>query len=286
MTQGSSKLTINSAKRSLSQQFKQAGQDSPDLDARLLLMAASGLDYADIIARGTDIITPDVFAKLQSYAQRRLSGEPIDHILGYRDFYGRRFHISKDVLSPRPETEGLIDLALQHYDKDSQIKCLDLGTGSGAIIITLLSERPMWEAVASDLSSAALDVAKRNGDEQGVVPQLRFALGSWFDAVEGQFDLIVSNPPYIDKAHMERLSPEVKGYDPDLALFGGEDGLGAYRDIINGAPDYLVSGGRIILEIGYDQAVAVTQILGAHGFSDVACFKDLSGHDRIMTGVI
>ena len=290
-----SKYTIQTAKQAFIQQFREAGLDTPALDVRLLMMSVMNITHADMIAHSDRRLTRDMLYKIEMLVERRISGEPIDSVLGYRDFYGRRFHITQDVLSPRPETEGLIDLALKHYPEDSQIKCLDLGTGSGAIIVTLLAERLEWSGVAVDISQAALDVVDINAKVMSslrpehrhkLIPdRLKLALGSWFEAVDGPFDLIVSNPPYIDAAHMARLSPEVRDYDPDLALFGGDDGLDAYRAIIARAPDYLVSGGRLILEIGYDQGAAVADLLGAHGFSGVETHKDLSGHDRIMMGV-
>ena len=275
--------------------FREKGLETPDLDARLLIMTASALDHADMIAQSENRLTRDEAYSIIGFARRRLSGEPIDSILGYRDFYGRRFHINKDVLSPRPETEGLVDLVLNHYAADSSIRCLDLGAGSGAIIVTLLAERLEWSGVAADISQAALDVVSRNAKAMSslrpehrhkLIPdRLELAHGSWFEAVKGRFDLIVSNPPYIDKDHMERLSPEVKNYDPDLALYGGPDGLDAYRIIIVQAPNYLTRSGRLIFEIGYDQAKAVSDLMKDCGFSNVCVHKDLAGHDRLIEGI-
>ncbi len=275
-------LTLNSAKRFLAQQFRAAGLDTPDLDARLLVMAACGLSHADLIAQGTEFITPPKFEALSGFAQRRLDGEPIDYILGYRDFYGRRFQITKDVLSPRPETEGLIDLALELYPADAPINILDLGTGSGAIILTLLAERALWRGVGSDISPAALEVAAQNADILEVAGRAAFAHGSWFEPVKGRYDMIMSNPPYIDSAHMAVLPREVAGFDPELALFGGEDGLSAYRMIAAQAQDHLKPKGWLLLEIGYDQKSAVLNLLKAEGFTGITCAKDLSGHDRVI----
>lgn len=278
-------LTLNSAKRFLAQQFRTAGLDTPELDARLLVMAATGLDHAELIARGTEFTPPDALEQIRRLSERRLSGEPIDHILGYREFYGRRFNINKDVLSPRPETEGLIEAALGLYDEADAINCLDMGTGSGAIIITLLAERTAWTGTASDVSKAALDVARENADNLGVAARLRFQHSSWFegfDGRDGQFDLILSNPPYIDAAHMAALPDEVAGYDPALALFGGADGLEAYRILTRQAQGYLKPQGWLGLEIGYDQKKAVTDLLLKAGFKDVKCRQDLSGHDRVI----
>lgn len=275
-------LTLNAAKRFLAQQFREAGLESPDLDARLLVMTACGLSHAGLIARGTELMAPPMFEALSQYAQRRLCGEPIDHILGYREFYGRRFAISQDVLSPRPETEGLVDTALTLYPITYRADCLDLGTGSGAIIISLLAERPLWQGLACDISETALNIAKDNAQALGVEDRLAFQQGSWFELVQAKYDLILSNPPYIDAAHMAALPTEVAGYDPALALAGGEDGLSAYRVLAAQACDYLKPGGWLVLEIGYDQKTSVTALLENHGFTAISCEQDLSGHDRII----
>lgn len=275
-------LTLNSAKRFLAQQFRRAGLDSPELDARLLVMAAMNLDHADLIAKGTEFIAPEALEQIRRLSTRRLAGEPIDHILGYREFYGRRFAINKDVLSPRPETEGLIEAALAISGPDAPLRCLDIGTGSGAIMITLLAERLNWTGVASDVSQAALDMARKNAETYGVSARLSFEQTAWFDGLNGQFDLILSNPPYIDAAHMAALPPEVAGYDPALALYGGEDGLEAYRVLAAQAQDYLKPQGWLLLEIGYDQKNSVTALLYEAGFNDVTCRQDLARQDRLI----
>lgn len=276
--------TLNAAKRVLTQQFKAAGLGTPALDARVLLMHVLGLDHAGLIAKGSEPLLSIHAKPLLQLAERRVSGEPIDHILGQREFYGRSFKISKDVLSPRPETEGLIDQALALYDEETNINCLDLGTGSGAIILSLLAERPHWNGAAIDISQAALDVARENAKALGLQARATFTRGSWFENIIGPFDLIVSNPPYIDKAHMAALSREVKDYDPALALYGGPDGLEAYRKIISGAPPYLKRGGGLILEIGYDQAAPILGLMKVNGFESVTCRQDLAGLDRIICG--
>ena len=278
--------TLDAAKRVAMQSLAQAGLETPKLDARILLLFATGLEHTDLIVKGGEALTPDQTEAFGALIERRLSGEPIDHILGHREFYGRSFKVSKDVLSPRPETEGLIDQALALYGEEADIKCLDLGTGSGAIILTLLTERPNWTGVGVDLSAAALDVARENTKCHGLEGRVSFTQSSWFEGVDGQFDLIVSNPPYIDKAHMEGLSREVQDYDPSLALYGGPDGLAAYRDIINEAPNYLKQNGRLILEIGYDQKKLVSTLLVDGPFKDIDCHTDLAGLDRIITAKV
>jgi len=278
-------LNVNSAKRFLMTQFREAGLDTPDIDARLLVMAATGFSHSDMIARGTEFPPADVFDIIASFADRRLSGEPIDSILGHREFYGRAFKISKDVLSPRPETEMLVDAALEILSPQICPRILDLGTGSGAIIISIVSELLAADAMAVDVSERALAIARKNAQAYDVTSRLDFRCGSWFKAVTGRFDLIISNPPYITAEAMQSLSPEVANFDPYLALSGGSDGLEAYRKIIKGAPNHLVTGGYIVFEIGYDQGVSVSALLTAAGFNEVSAHKDLAGHDRMVKAV-
>ena len=280
-------LNINAAKRLMIQQFREAGLETPDVDARALIMAATGFSHTDMIMRGKECPRADILDGIACYAARRLAGEPIDHILGYREFYGRRFKVTKDVLSPRPETEMLVDAALGILkDKPPSFmkpRILDLGTGSGAIIISILAEAKNVEGVAIDLSQAALDTAKENAAAQTVEERLTFLQGSWFAPVSDQcFDIILSNPPYITAAAMEGLDIEVKDFDPDLALRGGEDGLTAYRAIIAEAANHLSPHGVLLFEIGYDQGRSVSDLLSRAGFGDISVQKDLSSHDRMI----
>ena len=279
-------LSVNSVKRFLIAQFREAGLDTPDLDARLLVMAATGFSHTDMIARGTEFPTANVFALIENYAARRVAGEPVDHILGYREFYGRRFNISKDVLSPRPETEMLVDTALEVLKAKPKARILDLGTGSGVIIISILAEAAHVQGVAVDVSEAALEVTKENAIAHDINTRLTVLQGSWFAPVTGQFDLILSNPPYITAAAMADLDMEVKGFDPDIALRGGDDGLMAYRDIIQSAADYLRPDGVLLFEIGYDQSKSVCECLTVAGFTNISVHKDLAGHDRMIKAVI
>jgi release factor glutamine methyltransferase len=267
-------------------QFREAGLDTPDLDARLLVMAATGFSHTDMIARGTEFPTANVFALIENYAARRVAGEPVDHILGYREFYGRPFKVTKDVLSPRPETEMLVDAALEVLKAKPNARILDLGTGSGAIIISILAETKHVQGVAVDVSEAALDITRENAIAHDIDTRLTVLQGSWFAPVTGQFDLILSNPPYITAAAMTDLDMEVKGFDPDIALRGGDDGLAAYRDIIQSAVGYLRPDGVLLFEIGYDQGKSVSEILTVAGFTYISVHKDLAGHDRMIKAVI
>jgi len=275
-------MDITGAKRLLINQFRGARLETPDLDARLLVMAVTGFSPTDMITRGTDLLTPAARELIVQYSQRRLAGEPIDHILGYREFYGRAFYISKDVLSPRPETEMLVEAALDILKDKAEARILDLGTGSGAIIISILAEAPHVEGVAVDMSEAALAIARQNAQTHNVKDCLTLFRGSWFEPVEGLFDIILSNPPYITDIAMDELAAEVSEFDPDLALRGGEDGLTAYKDIIAEAQNHLKPNGVLIFEIGYDQGESVSHLLKQQGFKGIFVAKDLSGHNRMI----
>lgn len=277
-------LNANSARRFLCKQFEQAGLLDCEIEARELLMAAAGLSRSELITRGTEFISPEAFDRLQDYSARRLSGEPVDNILGYREFYGRRFDISPDVLSPRQETEEVAAKALELIAGIKAPRIVDLGTGSGAIIITLLLERIDAVGVGLDISEAALDIARTNAGVHGLASRLTLAKSDWFAKAKGRFDLIISNPPYIDSKAMAQLPREVADFDPHISLHGGEDGLAPYRIITANAQDYLNPGGALVFEIGYDQGVTVPAILTMHNFNAVSLYHDIAGQARIVTG--
>ena len=279
-------LGARSAKRFLAAQFSEAGLPTPDIDARALTLAATGLTHAALIAHGAKVLPDDIYTRIQDYARRRLSGEPVDHILGVRGFYGRDFKITKDVLSPRPDSEVLIDKALELLSTRPSATILDLGTGSGALIVTLLAECPKTGGVCVDISEAALGVAKNNAHKHAVENRLSAIQSDWFEHITGQYDLIISNPPYIDGAAMKTLSLEVAQFDPALALYGGEDGLAAYRIIAEQAAQYLKTGGHMVLEIGYDQGQSVPDLLANAGWTNILVHKDLAGHDRCITACL
>ena len=276
-------LNANSARRFLLKQFEQAGLADCETEARDLVMAATGFSRVELITQGTAFLTPEAFDRLQEYSARRLSGEPVDNIVGWREFYGRRFSVSPDVLSPRQETEEVTAKALELIAKHPSPAILDLGTGSGAIIITLLLERPDAVGKAADISERALVTAKANATAHGVAARAEFVQSDWLEAIDETFDLIISNPPYIDSQAIRALPPEVSGFDPRLSLYGGEDGLGPYRLIAAQAKRHLQVGGWLVFEIGYDQGLTVPEILRANGFGNIAVFKDLGRHDRIVT---
>lgn len=262
--------------------FRDAHIPFPNEDARELILATTQLSQADLIAYHDETLDKEAVKTLCHYATRRLSGEPVDHILGEREFYGRSFNVNRHVLSPRADTENLISEILKLLKDIQSPTILDLGTGSGAIIITLLSERLDATGTATDLSKAALKIAQSNANRHNVSPI--WLHGSWFEPVNGQFNVVVSNPPYITSAAMEELETEVKLYDPPLALHGGKDGLTAYRNITSKAFDYLRPEGWLVFEIGCDQAQSVKNILENVGFEQIRFIPDLSGHDRGVLG--
>ena len=220
----------------------------------------------------------DNAAAFSEAVMRRAKGEPVSHILGYRDFWKHRFKVTPDVLDPRPETEILIEVAL----RQTFFRVLDLGTGTGCIIISLLSERPNATGVATDISEKAVLIAGENAAAIGVAERLILPLSEWWDDVGGRYDLIVSNPPYIAEEEMADLAPDVRNFEPQIALTDGADGLSAYRAILAGAADHLEPGGRILLEIGPTQGKAVAALADAAGLENVAVHPDLDGRDRVI----
>ena len=252
------------------------------LDARLLFQSASGMRHEDIVAEPDLILPAEVTARFWPLIERRRKFEPVSRILGTREFYGRNFRVTPDVLDPRADTETLVGAALGLANGRGPIRILDLGTGSGAIVVTLLAELPGALAVATDLSAAALQVAKGNAEAMGVANRASFVQANWFDGVDGQFDLIVSNPPYIPLGVIAGLAVDVRDFDPPKALDGGPDGLEAYRRIARGAGGYLAPKGHVILEIGAGQENAVNDLFRDQDFDRESRHFDLAGHVRCL----
>lgn len=260
--------------------LKAAGSDTPVLDARLLLQAAAGISREELILGPDRPLTTEQLAAYESHITRRERSEPVSRILGEREFYGRSFKVTPDTLDPRPDTETLIEAALAIMPPRARL--LDLGTGTGAIAVTLLAERPEATGVATDLSPAALAVASENATTHGVATRLTLLQGSWFEPVTGSFDIILSNPPYIPSGDIAGLSPDVRNFDPGLALSGGDDGLDPYRAIASAAAAHLAGGGHVLVEIGAGQADDVSAIFAAQGFGPAGRHRDLGGHERAL----
>ncbi|MGH6826457.1 peptide chain release factor N(5)-glutamine methyltransferase [Methyloceanibacter sp.] len=276
--------TPSEAFRVAARAFREAGIETPELDARLLLCHAAGLSHEAYVAGPNDTLTPDAAARLGAYVARRLAGEPVSRIIGFREFYGRPFRIDASTLDPRPDTETLIEAALGLVDREAPLDILDLGTGSGCILITLLAELPQATGVGLDLSLPALALAWANARALGVGTRACFIASDWLEAVEGAFDLVVANPPYLTSADMAGLAPEVRDHDPRSALDGGPDGLSAYRRILPGLHKALRPGGFALFEIGPDQADAVLPLLGGAGLvveEGQHLWHDLAGRPRV-----
>jgi release factor glutamine methyltransferase len=249
--------------------------DSPRLDAELLLAHVMGVSRAWLVAHADD---PAAAGPFESLVARRVSGEPLAYILGFRDFWKLSLIVTPAVLVPRPETELLVELALRHPPAPARL--LDLGTGSGAIALALASERPNWAVTATDVSPEALAVARANAVELDLT-RVELLQGSWYEPVAGRgFDLIVSNPPYVGQDDPELAHPTL-GHEPQSALTPGRDGMAALRAIIEGAPRHLARNGWLLLEHGYRQAEKVARELVARGFGHVRSHRDLAGHERV-----
>lgn len=248
-------------------------------EARLLLAHACDLPHERLHDLELDDFTPALMTRYDALLARRAAREPMSHILGRRMFWGRDFAVTPDVLDPRPETETLIEAALTVPFR----KVLDLGVGSGAILLTLLMENALAKGLGTDLSDGALEVARHNADALGVGARARFFKTHWFDGIDERFDLIVSNPPYIAADEMAGLAPEL-AHEPRMALTDEADGLSAYREIVNGAPARLEQGGWLMVEIGPTQGHAVAHMFTDAGFRGTRILRDMDGRDRVVTG--
>jgi release factor glutamine methyltransferase len=276
------------ALRLLRRAFAEAGVDNAGLDARVLLATACGISRESLIRDQDALLTKDCLASLTAMAVRRIKdGEPVSRIIGRREFWGLSLALSPAVLDPRADTETLIATALAVFEfrRDEPLRILDLGTGSGAILCALLSEMPNAFGVAVDVSPSAAKIAQANLLALGFADRSQVLVGEWAQALQGRYDLVVSNPPYIVRGDISNLPLDVRAHDPSLALDGGLDGLAAYRSI--GAR--LVSlveplAGAYVLEVGARQGRAVLNLLGELGLSDFSIVADLSGHDRAIWG--
>jgi release factor glutamine methyltransferase len=262
-----------------------AGQiDSPAIDARLLLEAAAGASRTDILTDPYRAVGEDQRQAYEAMIDRRLRREPVSRIVGKKGFWKIMLNVTPDVLSPRPDTETILDVALLAFAPHESFSAIDLGTGSGAILLALLSERTAASGVGTDISSEALAVARENAANLDLNGRATFLRTEWAAGfADHSFDLVVSNPPYIPTDHIQTLDPEVRDHDPHLALDGGPDGLQAYRDLAPEVMRILKPGGTFAVEIGWDQGPQVKALFEAAGFADVKVVKDLSNRDRVVT---
>jgi release factor glutamine methyltransferase len=274
-------ISVGQARRAVAAEFRGAGIDNPDLDARILVGHALDLDHAALISQGDRQLNQNETDKLTAAAGRRLAGEPVSRILGTREFWGMAFTVTPAVLDPRADTETIVELALamidRHGPRTRRLRIADLGVGSGAILLALLSELPSARGTGTDIARDALAVAARNAQTLGLDTRADFVASDYGTALNGPFDLVVSNPPYIVSADIADLAREVREHDPRGALDGGPDGLAAYRAIAADAPRLLAPGGHLVVEIGAGQQADVERLFVAAGLEIASIRHDLSG---------
>ena len=263
------------------QKLKLAHIDTAGRDARLLAAAAMEINTAQVTLKALDPVSKQQQDHFESMIEQRRNFKPVSRILGKRQFWSRWFEISPDVLDPRGDSEVLVNLALQQ--KADRI--LDLGTGSGILALTLLSEWPDALAVGVDICEKALLIAQRNAVQLEVSDRFQAQKSDWFEAISGQFDLIVSNPPYIGEDEIPHLDPDVRLYDPMIALSPGRDALQAYQNIASDAIGYLKPGGRLLVETGFRQGAAVRALFASNGLKLVETIQDLNGLDRVVCAI-
>jgi release factor glutamine methyltransferase len=278
--------TVAAARRRLAQTFRDCGLDTPELDARILVGHALGLDHAALAARGDEVLAADDADRIAALARRRLAREPVARILGRKEFWGLPLMLDAATLVPRPQTETVVEAALDAIDRGGarsrRLRLADLGTGSGALILALLSELPAALAIATDKSVAALACARANAAALGLGRRVDFVACDYAAAVKGPFDLVVTNPPYIAHDEIATLDPEVRDFDPKAALDGGRDGLDGYRVIAAQTSRLLAPAGHLVLELGAGQHEAVAGIVAAAGLRVTASRCDLSGVARAL----
>nr|WP_249785675.1 MULTISPECIES: peptide chain release factor N(5)-glutamine methyltransferase [unclassified Bradyrhizobium] len=268
-------------------QLRSARLDEAELDARILISAALGLDLTSLVTQAARLLTAAEASRLTQHAQRRIAGEPVSRILGTREFWGLPFRLSEATLVPRPDTETVVELALEilrERQASHPPRIADIGTGSGAILLALLHEIPDAFGVGTDLSQNALMTARDNAAALGLADRAAFVACSYAAALGGPFDLIVSNPPYIPSAEIPKLSVEVREHDPHLALDGGNDGYDAYRALIPQASERLAPGGALVVEAGQGQAQNIETLMRAAALSlDRSPKADLAGIPRAVS---
>lgn len=281
-----SSVSIAGARRALAGMFAAAGLDTPALDARVLVGHALRLDHAELVGAAERVLDADERERIAAAASRRLAREPVSRIVGMKEFWGLPLRVSPAVLVPRPETETVVATALAALDRDGDrtrpLRIADIGTGSGALLLALLSELPNAFAIGTDLSSVALALARDNARQLGLAARAAFLACDFAAALAGPFDLIVANPPYVVSAELTQLAPEVRDHDPVLALDGGPDGLNAYRALVADAPRLIGATGHMVVEVGAGQADVVASLFTNKQPLDVSAACDLAQMPRVL----
>jgi release factor glutamine methyltransferase len=279
-------ISVGGARRALARMFAAAGLDTPALDARVLVGHALGLDHAVLAGAAERALDIEERERIAAMAARRLAGEPVARIVGMKEFWGLPLHVTPAVLVPRPETETVVEIALAALDVDGgrtrSLRIADLGTGSGALLLALLSELPTAFGVGTDLRESALAVARDNAERLGLAARAVFVACDLADALAGAFDLVVANPPYVASGDLAQLAPEVREHDPIVALDGGADGLRAYRGLAADVPRLIGTGGHLVVELGAGQASAVSALFVQKQPLDVTATSDLAGIPRAL----
>jgi release factor glutamine methyltransferase len=278
-------LNLLQAWQEAKKRLEAAGLSGPVIDARLLVEAAADATRADIVGDPYRALTPDQESRLADYLARREHREPVSHILGRKGFWKIMLSVTPDVLTPRPDTETVVEWVLRDFPEHAAWSVLDLGVGSGAILLSILAERPAARGLGVDVSEEALAVARDNAASLGLAGRMALLRGDWTEGLgEDSFDLVVSNPPYIASDVLETLEPEVRDHEPRLALEGGPDGLVHYRRLAPEILRVLKPGGRFAVEIGYDQKEAVEALFREAGALGVQTLRDLGDRDRVVAG--
>jgi len=276
--------SIEAARRHWAQEFRRAGLDGPELDARLLVGHALGLDHAALASEANRRLTLAQMQAVADLAARRLAREPVARILGGKEFWGLSFKLNADTLVPRPETETVVEAALATFSAygSQPLRIVDLGTGSGALLLVLLHELPGAFGIGTDISLPALQCARDNAQALGLAARAAFVACDYGQAIAGGVDLLVANPPYVARGDIAGLAPEVRDFDPPRALDGGPDGLDGYRGIAADAGRLLAPQGVLVVELGQGQAAALAAVLAAAGLAAEAPKHDLSGIVRAL----
>lgn len=277
--------TIASVLRWATDDFRARGIENPRLDAEVLLAHALGVSRTQLVIDGPKPLAPEELGRFRELVKRRRAREPVAYLRGEREFYGRRFAVDARVLIPRPDTEALVDVALQRTRHVSlSARVLDLCTGSGCVGITLARERPTTRVTLADVSADAVALARENALRLGAY-NVAVVQSDLFAGVPGPFELVTANPPYIPSAEIPGLSPDIVRFEPRLALDGGEAGLDVTARIVKEAPAHLVRGGVLAVEVGAGQADAVAALFGQAGFTDVVRTLDYARIERVVSGV-
>lgn len=276
-------MLLSELQKKITKILAEGGIETNSLDARIILREIFNFDEKELILNSDLILSESKISKVQKIITRRLNFEPVSKIFGKRDFYNSTFSISDDVLDPRPETENIVEIANNFILEKGYESFIDLGTGSGCIILSILKENKNLTAVGVDISIDAINIAKKNSKDMNLEKRSSFLVSNWLSSVYNSYDLIISNPPYIPSDEIITLSKTVKNFDPLISLDGGEDGLECYKEIAQDINRVINKNGRVILEIGYNQAHDVIKIFESKEFKLLKIYKDINGLNRILT---